>query len=248
MSVHDAVPIRMCPTHQCYPIGTTVGQWSVPSRQAAAARCSAAAQRSLRSASSTSSADISRRPDATTRKNDAARSSADVELAPVCPGQHGVGERPHRGRVGVVGDTGDHLVDRRVRPAGPVHPGDGLALPLGPGAQQVERPQRPGQRVGRRVLPQLRQRVQADGLGQRDQPGGLRAGLAPAGVDQRGGGGVRQLQPGQRVGVGARPRRTTRRGRRAEGARGGAPARARGLLLSGCSKPRSPGGRGRVPW
>ena len=92
--------------------------------------------------------------------------------------------------AGRLDHSGDDLGDRHVRPAAVELDGGGLRVGVHPAAEQVEPPQRAGQRVGRGAGPQLGERLESLGVGQVDHPldeglVGLVAGAAHEGVAAR---------------------------------------------------------------
>ena len=101
------------------------------------------------------------RPTPTMCANAAARSRVTSKSSPTMPLHDGVDERHHLVGPGRVDDAGEHLVHGCVRLAGRELPGRLLRLAVDPGAQQVEAPQRAGDRVGCGVRPQVGDHAEA---------------------------------------------------------------------------------------
>ena len=110
------------------------------------------------------------RPVATTRANAEARNSTSAKSDDRDAAQHVVDHRPQLVGTGRVGDAGDRRRHLGVCPAGLELARHADRVGVHPLPQQVEPPQAPGERVGRRARPQLGDRLDALGLGEVQQP------------------------------------------------------------------------------
>jgi hypothetical protein len=93
----------------------------------------------------------------------------DREISRIRSGEDRVRHRGDRGGIGVIGDSGYHLVGRCIRPPSTPQAGHFVTVALRPATQQIERPQGTRQARGILVPPQFGERVESHPVCQIDQ-------------------------------------------------------------------------------